>query len=443
MPDNLDVIVIGAGVAGLTAARSLSSAGLSVRLLEARDRIGGRIYTLKDPDLDIPIELGAEFIHGRPPELLDLLKEAKIPIREVDGDNWCSQDGRLSDCDFFSEVDDILERMNSERPDESFQSFLQRCCPDASPETKQHALGYVTGFNAADPEKVGVHWLVQGMRAEEEIDGKRAFRPRTGYIRLVEFLQEQVRLANVQIQTDTVVNHIAWNKAKVEVQTTNAGSLVTLATRKALLTVPVGVLRAPVGEADAIVFDPELPSEKLLAIEGIEMGKVIRIVLRFRERFWEDISPKGSFGKTLRSMSFLFSQDEWFPTWWTAMPETSPVITGWAPFDSAGRLSGRDRELVVARSLQTLSALLGKPQQELERLLQGAHLHDWQSDPFSRGAYSYASAGAANAPDVLGKPLENTLFFAGEATDARHGGTVHGAIASGRRAAAEILDSFG
>ncbi len=183
------MIVVGAGAAGLAAASELAESGLSVVMLEARDRIGGRIFTLQDSRLQFPIELGAEFIHGRPPEIWDLLRKHKVPITEVDGDNWCVRDGRLSPCDFFSEVDDILQRMDDRAPDESFRSFLQRCCPEASAEAKQHALSYVMGFNAADPAQVGVHWLVKEMRAEEKIDGERAFRARNGYSALLEIFR--------------------------------------------------------------------------------------------------------------------------------------------------------------------------------------------------------------------------------------------------------------
>src|SRR5437879_4149312 len=144
MTERLDVVVIGAGVAGLAAARALSVAGLSVRLLEARDRVGGRIFTLNDAELGAPIELGAEFIHGRPPEIWDLLPQSGVPVTEVKGDNWCFQEDRLSPCDLFSEVDKILEKMSTDQPDESFSSFLRRCCPEESEKAKQHALSYVT-----------------------------------------------------------------------------------------------------------------------------------------------------------------------------------------------------------------------------------------------------------------------------------------------------------
>src|ERR1700686_383378 len=116
--DRADVIVIGAGAAGLVASAELAAEGLSVIILEARDRVGGRIYTLKDLGQQFPIELGAEFIHGRPREIMDALRQNKIPVSEVDGDNWCFQDARLASCDYFSEVDEILQRMNDDGPDE-------------------------------------------------------------------------------------------------------------------------------------------------------------------------------------------------------------------------------------------------------------------------------------------------------------------------------------
>jgi monoamine oxidase len=169
------------------------------------------------------------------------------------------------------------------------------------------------------------------------------------------------------------------------------------------------------------------------------MGKVIRLALKFKQRFWEKISPANG-EQTLANMSFLFSQDEWFPTWWTAMPEKRPIITGWAPFDCAERLTSKSAAFVVNQGLEALARLLTIGVGDLQHSLEDAYFHDWQSDPFSRGAYSYGKVGADGAQEVLGRPVENTLFFAGEATDTSgHNGTVHGAIASGYRAAEEVL----
>src|SRR5579871_2706443 len=181
MERNASVIVVGAGAAGLAASSKLGQAGLSVIMLEARDRIGGRIFTRHDDKLDAPIELGAEFIHGKPPEIWKPLTDAGVKIREARGQPWCSDGQNLIPCDSFSEVDSILERMDDSLPDESFLSFLERTFPNrghdrALNEATERALGYVSGFNAADPALVGVHWLVQSMRAEERSEGYRAFR---------------------------------------------------------------------------------------------------------------------------------------------------------------------------------------------------------------------------------------------------------------------------
>jgi len=124
MSTDPDVIIVGAGAAGLAAAAQLGKGGLSVKIIEARDRIGGRIFTLRDPKHSAPIEMGAEFIHGLPPETMTLLKQRQVRIREVDGDRWCFVDGKLGTCDFFSDVERILSKMEDRNPDQSFLDFL-------------------------------------------------------------------------------------------------------------------------------------------------------------------------------------------------------------------------------------------------------------------------------------------------------------------------------
>lgn len=434
-------------MAGLAAARELGRAGLSVCILEARDRIGGRILTVDEPACEVPIELGAEFIHGRPREIWDPLDKAKIKIDEVDGDYWCVSEGRLTECRFFEDVDRILDKMADSIPDESFSAFLAGGIADQKTkrqrEAQRRATSYVSGFNAADPALVGVHWLVKGMRAEEKIQGDRAFRAQGGYASLVQFFRNQIATFAVDVRTETVVESVSWRAGNVKITGHNPRGSLMLEAPKVLITLPLSLLQARGGNAAAVAFVPRLPQHKLDALDKMEMGKVIRVVLRFRERFWEGINPSAKSKKTLSNAAFLFSEDELFPTWWTSMPTRSCILTGWAPFRSAERLSGKSKSFITQCSLQTLSKLLGPGVRELQDLLQGVYLHDWQTDPFAFGAYSYGKVGADGAQETIAAPLQNALFFAGEATDsAGHNGTVHAAITSGYRAANEILQGY-
>lgn len=441
----LDVIIVGAGAAGLAAASELGRAGLSLCVLEARDRIGGRMFTKHDPESKARIELGAEFIHGLSAEIWEPLQGANIKPEEVEGDSWCSEGGRLSRCSFFSQVEEILEQVDDSEPDEPFLDFLNRKfgSREDMKEAREHAVRYVSGFNAADPALVGVHWLVKGMRAEEQNGGSRAFRCLSGYSELVGIFERELKLLNVPVYTDRLVESIAWQQGSCEVRgRAAAGEPFKIAASRVLLTLPLGVLKAPAGQTGSVEFLPSLPQEKIDAFSKIEMGKVIRIVLQFRQRFWETIRPPDE-KASLSNMSFLFSPDEYFPTWWTTMPRKLPMITGWAPFRSAEELSGREPSEVVSQALQTLGKLLQVESSKLDSTIEAAHFHDWQADPFSRGAYSYGKVGANLAQQVLASPLMNTLFFAGEATDTTgNNGTVHGAIASGHRAAQEILHAL-
>jgi monoamine oxidase len=444
-----DVIIIGAGASGISAATALARAGLSITLLEARDRIGGRICTLQDPKLHAPIELGAEFIHGRPPEILHLLKAHHVQVREVDGDNWCVEDGRVGPCDFFSDVDQILQKMREHKnEDESFIDFLKHSTsqlPDTPSlrRAKQWATGYVSGFNAADPALVSVNWLLQEMRAEEQIEGDCAFRAEHGYANLIEIFQQQLLDCGISLQKNTVVESIHWRPGHVDITASGPNGIAMFSAPRVLITVPLGVLQAQDEDKGAIHFTPELPQQKQNAIRNIAMGKVIRVSLRFRERFWKDLPHfREKNSKSMDGMSFLFSHDDWFPTWWTTAPVKLPILTGWAPFHCASRLSGQSESFVIEHSIATLHRLLGVSVQELEGLLEHAYFHDWQTDPFSRGAYSYGKVGGYQAPQALALPVDDTLFFAGEATDVNGlNGTVHAAIASGRRAALEIANS--
>ena len=211
---------------------------------------------------------------------------------------------------------------------------------------------------------------------------------------------------------------VQWRRGAVRIETIAGAYQAPFA----ILTLPLGVW-----QAGAVAFEPDL-IDKRDAASRLAVGEVIRISFRFRERFWERLTP---------NMMFLHSDDATMPTWWSAAAADAPLLTGWAAAHAGGSLSGLSREEVRDRALDALGRILStNPRPFVDTW----HTHDWQSDPMSMGAYSYIPAGEMDAPGRLAAPVEDTLFFAGEATNTEgHGGTVHGAIATGRRAARETI----
>jgi monoamine oxidase len=414
-----DVVVIGAGAAGLAAAHDLSAGGLSVVILEARDRPGGRIFTVRDPVLPLPVELGAEFVHGKPPEIWDLIDTAPLAVCDAGGSHWCFADGRLARCnDMFAAVEPIFERLN-EAPDQTFEQFLSAC--DCDEKAKPWATAYVEGFNAARKERISVAALAAEAKAAEAIDGDRSFRILSGYDRVPRRL---LRRSRAELHLNAPVSEIRWERGHVSA----TGPSGAIQARSALVTVPLGVL-----QKHSIRFSPE-PADALGAASRLEMGRVFRITLRFRERFWEG-------RKQLEDLSFIHSLEPWFPTWWTMMPLRVPVLTAWAAGPWAEPLIGCDGTQLCNRAVDTLARVLATDRDKISGLLAGYYVHDWQADPYACGAYSYVPAGALDARAALAEPVGDTLFFAGEAANLNgHGGTVHGAIESGRHAAKCIAD---
>jgi monoamine oxidase len=450
LAERTDVLVIGAGAAGLAAARSLSAAGLTVSLLEARDRIGGRICTQHLKSLPIPIECGAEFVHGKPPETWEIIEAAGLTVCEVAETHWLVENGTIVQCkDYPSEVASIINRLNrqADEPglhDQSFQQFLNERCEDASEHARSLATAFVEGFNAAPADCISTQWLAESGRASEKIEGDKIFRILNGYDSVIEWLRAGLDPHLVTLRLNTVVTEIDWRRGRVEVkaQSSTGHPFPTFIASRAIVTLSLGVLQAPDDAPGAIRFDPDL-REKREAVGRLAMGQVIRIVLCFCDRFWEKGQlPLNQKCGDLSQLTFLHSPSEPFPTWWTAMPVKAAVLTGWAGGRVAESLSHLPESLVLERAVESLAHLFGLSRADVEGQLRNWFVHDWQSDPFARGAYSYVPVGALDAPVILARPVDDTLFFAGEATNTDgHSGMVHGAIATGRRAADEVLSS--
>jgi monoamine oxidase len=212
--------------------------------------------------------------------------------------------------------------------------------------------------------------------------------------------------------------------------------------RAAIITVPLAVLRTLDSATPALRFAPALPQPTRRAIDGMATGSVVRVTLVLRDRLWEDPDLPGlPRGSRLDRLSYLHVSGGRFNVWWTLFPVIERVIVGWSGGPPARALAALGRSAIEDIAIDELALrALRVPRARLEASLETCLMHDWEQDPFSRGAYSYATVGGAGAAAALARPVEDTLFFAGEAADAEgRTGTVEGAIGSGRRAAHRVL----
>ena len=419
----MDVLIIGAGAAGLAAWRELKSNRLNVAILEARPRLGGRIFTQRS--IPTPIELGAEFIHGKPPAIWSLLKTARLDALEIPGVRMVSDAGALySDFNFWKAVEKINRRIDPTR-DIPYADFLGEV--KGSSFEKRAAKAYVEGFNAASAEKIGTAAISIADQAADATDGRRQFRLSQGYGSLIDWMAKDLQAVHLQ----TEVKEIRWQRHKVDlIATTPAGRCRFSATR-VIVTAPLGVLQAQPPASGAIQFTPPLPAVNV-ALAGLEMGHAAKLIISFKERFWD------SFGK----FGIAIALDEEIPTWWTQAPLYSNLLTGWAGGPIAEKLIELSKEQLLDRAIATLHKVFNKKATELRATVENIYYHNWTKDPFSRGAYSYPRVGGLAAAKALAEPIEDTIFFAGEATDfSGASGTVHAAIESGISAARRLLQT--
>ncbi len=454
-PQTQEVLVLGAGIAGLAAAVTLAEAGHSVTVLEASDRVGGRIHTVHAGGC--AVELGAEFVHGKPPELLHLLANLGLHATEREGamvhhaadgslstedgqwirnppPNPASRPEQASGEDPFQTIEDL--RLWSEAHPEQDMTFAAWCTQQGvRAETAGIAAGYVEGFNAADANEISIRSLALQQAAEDQMEGDTTMHVDGGYDQLAQRLATRLRNAGGVVLFNHVVTRVAWAAGHVDVGCTGQ-HLLTAA--KAVVALPLGVL-----QAGAVAFHPA-PADLLQQAGRLRMGNVCRISLVFRTRWWADLEPSQP---ALQRLSFLlpvhrphgFHAPE-FGVFWTGYPSLDPVLTAWSGGPSADAFQALDDHRIAHLACASLERIFELPQDAVLNQLVSHHRHDWKGDPLARGAYSWVPAGAVDASSRMSQPVDATLYFAGEHTDTTANlGTVHGALRSGLRAAAQLL----
>jgi monoamine oxidase len=420
-----EVAVVGAGAAGLAAARRLRERNVDVLLIEARNRVGGRAYTVQTYEGSYPVELGAEFVHGLPQATFDLLRESGENAIGTGAESFVLRSGRIEAAgdDRWEAIEAVLSRVDIDGPDESIASFIGSLPPaQLGDDDRRAVLSMIEGFDAAiagDASKIAI--------AKEWRSGVNdvSSRPARGYAPLMQHLAR--RISDVTLLC-TPVERIAWSPRGAILGASRYGRDLTIEARRVVVTIPTGVLRER-----REMFSPPLPEPAHSAIEGIAMGPVLRVVLDFRTRFWETLD-NGRF----RDAGFFSAPDAPMRTLWTRAPQHTPLMVAWAGGGAAQSLIGAGRHPIEC-AIETAAMMF--PTADIWAQLRGAYFHDWQADPYARGAYSYVRTGHPNARIELAKPVNDVIFFAGEATCDADAGTVGGALTSGYRAAELVANA--
>lgn len=419
------VLVIGAGIAGLAAARELQGQGFQVTVLEGRDRIGGRIHTSRT--LGFPVDLGASWIHGITDNpIATLAREWQIPIVPTDFDDiilYNSQGNPISDRDFevsYAVYEQIRDRAasiaeNSEQ-DLSIAAALQQVLASQT-LTPQQAQLIEWGFNSelvtefgADLESLS-SWYVD---EAEDLDGGDYLFPQ-GYDQIITGLAN-----NLDIQLQQNVTEIRYSGSGVSVTTERESFTADVA----IVTLPLGVLKSGI-----IKFYPELPKNKQEAINRLTMGVLNKVVLKFSEQFWpQEYHALGYLHKNNPDFSEFLNG-----SFYSQEPALIAFIGGSFARQIEQLSEGEIRERVMGVLRRSYGDRIPEPESMM--------VTRWSQDPFALGSYSYIAVGGESGDrDILAEPIGDRLFFAGEATSRDYPATVHGAYLSGIREAQRLIN---
>lgn len=413
-----DVIIVGAGAAGLVAAKELLSAGHKICLLEANGVAGGRISTLTE-GFNSPAEAGAEFVHGPLPVTLQLLKEANIPYYPIADKMVTVQQGEwLEEEEQDNQWEKFTKALNKLDSDMTIRQFLDKYFADAEfIRLRESIQRFSEGFDLADTTRASILSLKKEWSRMEETQ----YRIEGGYMQLINWMVDNYHKKGATIYFNSCVQKIEYNAGGVTVYT-NEGQLFQAS--KIIITVPVGVLKS-----GAIEFIPALTTHAA-AIEQIGFGSVIKVLLEFSTAFWKQRDPDAGF----------ILSDEKIPTWWTQLPVESRLLTGWLGGPEAMAKSSLSDEQLLQIAIGSLASIFRESPVSLQKQLVYHQIVCWHNHPYAKGGYSYATTGSAAAKQIMNQPVDGVIFFAGEAVSQGESlGTVEAALESGIAVVKKII----
>lgn len=419
-----DVIVIGAGASGLIAAKELSASGKSVCVIEARDRIGGRIHTITDERFSYPVETGAEFIHGKLEHSFQLIREAGLDYYRIKGNVYQVKNGVWDkQNDFIECAGELMNELKTLREDMSVKAFLAKHFPGRENRSfRESVTRYAEGYDASDASR----FSALAFKFEMENEDEENYRVAKGYTSLVQYLWNECEAKGCVLRLNNTVKQVNWQRQPVKITT---GESVAYMAKQVIVTIPLGVWQARSTAKAAIDFIPAL-KEKQQAARKSGFGGVIKIILQFDELVWKDVAKK---------IGFIIT-DRQIPTWWTQEPDKHAMLSGWVAGPAAAKMKMLRDDEIINKALASLASAFKMKLSVLRKKLVASHVFNWLNDPFARGAYGYEVTGGHQYRRILAAPVKDILFFAGEAVyQGSEMGTVEAALASGKLAAQQLL----
>lgn len=422
------ILIVGAGVAGLAAARMLHDAGFSVTVLEARDRIGGRIWTNRTLD-GLALDLGASWIHGVEGNPLTALADAanidrvatdydNMLVYRADGTPVSDEEITALEALFETIMETAADLAEARDSDTDLGTVIQQAVAEEASDLtndQQMLMAYLVNtvieheYAGSIGQLSAYYWDNDEAYPGEDVISV------NGYDWLTTLLAD-----GLDIRLNKTVDRVDYDEDGVQI---SAGSSLYEADY-AIITVPLGVLKA-----GSITFNPPLPARKQQAIDAMQMGILNKLYLRFPTVFWDedaefiDVATEEA-GQSVEFLNISRINGE-------------PVLLCFYAADYGRTLESWDDDRIIEHTMSLLRALYGSDIPEPSDYLRTR----WGQDIYSYGSYSFYGVGST--PDdraALGDVVADRLFFAGEATHETYPATVHGALMSGQQTAQRLME---